>query len=478
MVTDERPSPDTFPSLRALSNIDRSRRHPGMPVRRSEPSRAPSALRDSLRPVSSLRTSPPAAARPAGRTSRKGADRSHNAHRVSGTDAAESSQDDSLAVAGLFAGVGGIERGLASAGHRSELLCELDESAATVLRYRFPDTPIVSDVRELDQLPRVDLVAAGFPCQDLSQAGRTAGITGDRSGLVGQVFRLMEGATSARWLLLENVPFMLQLERGEAMRFLTKSLDGLGFRWAYRVVDARAFGLPQRRKRVLLLASRDADPREILFSEDAGPPPPEDPQGVACGFYWTEGVRGLGWAIDSVPTLKGGSTIGIPSPPAIWLPEGGFVLPEIRDGERLQGFPADWTAPADAGRPRRSNGPRWKLVGNAVNVPVAEWLGGRLRDPRPYDPSADTPLKPEDRWPIAGWGQNGTAWKADISSWPRHETRQPLASFLKYPTSPLSARATAGFLNRTRRSRLRFPEGFIADLERHLERMTQIASAA
>ncbi len=378
----------------------------------------------------------------------------------------------------MFAGIGGIERGLATSQHQSELLCEVEPSAQRVLRAHFQDIPLVGDVREIDRLPEVDLVAAGFPCQDLSQAGRTEGITGSRSGLVDEVFRLVEDARSLRWLLLENVPFMLQLERGKAMRFLTESLTELGFRWAYRVVDARSFGLPQRRQRVLLLASRDEDPRDVLFPEDAGEPPAEDAAGVACGFYWTEGIRGLGWAVDAVPTLKGGSTIGIPSPPAIWMPDGRFVLPDVRDGERLQGFPADWTAPASTTTPSRARGPRWKLVGNAVSVPVAAWLGERLRDPGGYDISADEPLGPTERWPTAAWGDGVAVYRADLSMWPRHVPREPLAEFLQYPTQLLSERATAGFLGRTRRSQLRFPKGFIADLERHLENISTMPAAA
>jgi DNA (cytosine-5)-methyltransferase 1 len=69
-------------------------------------------------------------------------------------------------------------------------------------------------------------VTHAFPCQDLSQAGRTRGIDGHQSGLVGEVFRLVDGlCRSDSWLLLENVPFMLQLDRGRGMRFLTESLE-------------------------------------------------------------------------------------------------------------------------------------------------------------------------------------------------------------------------------------------------------------
>src|SRR5207245_2191293 len=129
--------------------------------------------------------------------------------------------------------------------------------------------------------------------------------------------------------------------------------------------------LPHRRLRVILVASTTEDPREVLFADDANENLPEDRSGRACGFYWTEGTRGLGWAVDSIPTLKGGSAIGIASPPAIWMPNGKIVTPDISDAERLQGFPAGWTKRAQ-GKTSRI-GARWKLVGNAVSVPVARW---------------------------------------------------------------------------------------------------------
>jgi len=377
-----------------------------------------------------------------------------------------------LSVAGLFAGIGGIEVGLHAAGHKTVLLCEIEQSAQRVLLEHFPRVPLVGDVRELIALPEAELCAAGFPCQDLSQAGRTAGIQGDHSGLVSEVFRLL-AASNPRWLLLENVPFMLQLDRGEAMRFLTRSLEQLGFKWAYRVVDARAFGLPQRRQRVLLLASRSEDPREVLFAGDEGEPSWPEPSEVACGFYWTEGSKGLGWAIDAVPTLKGGSTIGIPSPPAIRFPDGFIGVPEIRDAERLQGFEADWTAPAVENGTRK--GARWKLVGNAVNVPVARWIGHRLLAPEAYNGSRDEELADGSAWPRAAWGADGRAWRADVSPWPVQESYQHLVDFLEYEVAPLSARATEGFLRRARESTLRFAPGFLDAVGAHLDRMREPA---
>lgn len=382
-----------------------------------------------------------------------------------------------FSVAGLFAGIGGIELGLHAAGHETVLLCDFDPSSQAVLSQRFDGIPLVGDVRELIALPRAEVVAAGFPCQDLSQAGRTAGINGEQSSLVSEVFRLVRDS-DPKWLLLENVPFMLQLERGEAMRYLTTSLEELGFRWAYRVVDARAFGLPQRRQRVVMLASRTEDPREVLFHGDAGEPEtPDDVSELACGFYWTEGIRGLGWAVDAVPTLKGGSTIGIPSPPAIRFPDGFIGTPHIRDAERLQGFDADWTLPATELGLRA--GARWKLVGNAVSVPMARWVGERLRDPRPYDGDADDPVAAHAAWPRAAWGNGGgVVHRAELSAWPIRAPYHHLAEFLQEEAAPLSERATQGFLDRTRRSSLNFPDGLLNDVATHLDRARDRVLAA
>jgi DNA (cytosine-5)-methyltransferase 1 len=392
---------------------------------------------------------------------------------------ASPSSTAALSVAGLFAGIGGIEAGLHEAGHQSTLLCEIDPAASRVLRTRFPNIDTVPDVREIQTLKNVDLLAAGFPCQDLSQAGRTAGISGTNSGLVGHVFRVLDamGRRGPRWVLLENVSFMLHLDRGKAMRHLIDQLESRGMSWAYRLVDTRAFGLPQRRHRVILVASRTEDPRAILLTDDEGEPGGGASSDAWCGFYWTEGIRGLGWAEDAVPTLKGGSTIGIPSPPAIWNPRTGAIsTPDIRDAERLQGFDADWTLPAlDVEGVRK--GHRWKLVGNAVSVPVATWVGRRLSRPGSYSDSTSRVLAKGAPWPKAAWGYRGKACAAGISLWPVRWRREHLADFLRYPLSPLSERATAGFLSRTKRGTLSFRPEFLEAVQHHVDRMRRAAVA-
>ncbi len=385
-------------------------------------------------------------------------------------------------VCGLFAGIGGLEVGLARQGLSTRLACEIDPAAASVLRQRL-GVQVAPDIEQLEQLPPVGVVTAGFPCQDLSMAGPKIGITGARSGLVNRLLTLLaEARPTPDWLVVENVPYMLHLGRGEAMRLLTAALSELGWAWAYRVVDARAFGIPQRRLRVILVASKQHDPRAVLFADAVeeqvddrvGPVTPDR----GYGFYWTEGRRGLGWVVDGVPTIKGGSSLGIPSPPAVWLPDtGGIGTPDIRDLERLQGFDADWTAPAE--RLPKGHRLRWRLVGNAVCVPVAEWVGRRLTDPGTPS-SACRPYR-GGRWPRAAWGANGQRFEVETTRWPEARPFTPIRDFLRYPLKPLSLRATRGYLGRLRAAaaegRFRMADGFYDAVQMHLRTMEAKAAA-
>jgi DNA (cytosine-5)-methyltransferase 1 len=386
-------------------------------------------------------------------------------------------------VAGLFAGVGGFELGLERAGHETELLCEIDPAANAVLAARFPKVRAhVEDVTKLERLPRgIELVVAGFPCLDLSLAGGKVGIDGVNSSLVHHVFRLLECGRVPN-VVIENVPFMLHLNGGEGLRVVLRELERLRYRWAARVVDALGFGVPQRRERVFVVASRELDPRRVLLADDRAAPTPPRSSRASFGFYWTEGVRGLGWAREAVPTLKGGSTIGIPSPPAIWIRGRGAFTPDLRDAERMQGFEPDWTKPAES-RARASH--RWKLVGNAVCARVSEWIGRRLAKPGEYDDSRDTPVERGRTLPKASWsdgprrGATTSAWSSSpVSTFAASASRPPLVEWLRFEPRPLSLKATSGFLERAARSTLRFEPRFLDELRRHARRVGERAAAA
>jgi DNA (cytosine-5)-methyltransferase 1 len=376
-----------------------------------------------------------------------------------------------MRFAGLFAGIGGFELGLHRAGHETDLVCDILPTARAVLTARFPAAEYRDDITQLRALPAsIDAVCAGFPCQDLSQAGRTAGLEGERSGLIGEVFRLLS-RRRVPTVIVENVPFMLQLGGGNAMRAIVDEFERRGYRWAYRVVDSWGFGLAQRRERVFLVASRAIDPAALLLADDRPLARPTSRLGqVPHGFYWTEGLGGLGWAVDAVPTLKNGSTIGIPSPPAVLMPDGRILRLLIGDGERLQGFETDWTLPAES--VARSSA-RWGLVGSAVSVPVAEWIGRRLLDPGIFDAGRDREFPNAGKAPQAARFDGRRRYAVEISRDPVGLTPPSVASFMSDREMPtlLSAKATRGFLERTRRAKLRFVPGFIDAVERHLVAM-------
>ena len=128
---------------------------------------------------------------------------------------------------------------------------------------------------------------------------------------------------------------------------------------------------------------------------------------------------------------------------------------------------------------------RWSLVGNAVTVPVARWLGERLARPGAHDRARDAALPANGRWPKAARSDGDRRVAVTISAYPRWDQRPVLTDFLQHPGKPLSVRATRGFLLRTERAQLRFAAGFQDRLRGHLDRMenprlaeTQFAVAA
>lgn len=363
-----------------------------------------------------------------------------------------------MRAASLFSGVGGFELGLGGA-VELKLLNEIDPSALLVLRDRVGDVQTVADVDDVTaaHMLGADLLVAGFPCQDISVVGGQRGMAGERSGLVRHVFRLAEETRPDR-ILLENVQSIRFVHGGRVMAYLVHEAERLGYRWAYRILDSRAFGLAQRRRRFYFLASRVDDPREVLHS-DAGPLPPAPAFSLdlPIGFYWTEGRVGHGLTADAIPPLKAGSSIGIPSPPAVLFPDGRVCLPTIETAERLQGFPAGWTQSA----PTRF---RWKLVGNAVSPPVVAWIMQRLCNPSASTaPQMDMPESLP--WPIAAWGDGKGVRKAvSVGEAPAGATLGRLSAD-EFTWSPISHRALAGFVSRARAGRLSFPDGFLATLD-------------
>lgn len=179
----------------------------------------------------------------------------------------------------LFAGIGGFDLAMQRVGIRVVASVEIDDAARRVLRNHFPESVTFADIRSVtgEQLksvgfiPEHGVLAAGWPCQDLSRAGRRAGLSGDRSGLFWHVIRLID-EVAPRWFVLENVPGLLSSglgpERpGGDMGVVVKALEKLGYGVAWRVLDAQYFGVPQRRRRIFFVGcfGNISGPIEVLL---------------------------------------------------------------------------------------------------------------------------------------------------------------------------------------------------------------------
>lgn len=372
-----------------------------------------------------------------------------------------------MSVAGLFAGIGGFELAFSEAGFDTELLVEIDQAASAVLRARFPDADVRLDVVELDALPgTTTILTAGFPCQNLSMAGDKSGIAGQKSGVV---TRLMELIAQSRvpTVVIENVYFMLQLDSGHAMEWLVEQFEKLGYYWAYRVLDTIGFGLPHRRRRVYLVACRHDDPRRVLFADDARrPAAPVASLASPLGFYWTEGRSGVGITVDGIPPLKVGSSIGIPSAPAVRFPDGEVLMPSLEACERLQGLRPGWTHVEGKDQGSRA---RWRMVGNAVSVPVARWVAGRIKNPGSVLDFERQPIRPNHRWPDAAWNIEGRREGIVAGDQPIGAARPSISHFRDPAWTRLSDRALDGFIRRAEEGGLRMPAGFL-DALREAER--------
>jgi DNA (cytosine-5)-methyltransferase 1 len=171
-----------------------------------------------------------------------------------------------MKVGSTFTGVGGADLGFEWAGFDIAWQCELDKWKRQVLAAHWPDIPIYEDITQLHDPEPVDLLMGGFPCQDLSVAGRRKGFTGERSVLAFEFLRLAENIRP-RWMLLENVPGLLSSNRGRDFARLIDEVVDCGYGIGWRVLDAQFFGTAQRRRRTYIVARRI---ESGLDSRDAG----------------------------------------------------------------------------------------------------------------------------------------------------------------------------------------------------------------
>ena len=161
----------------------------------------------------------------------------------------------------LFSGIGGFALGFRNAGGiRTVAFCEIEPYAQKVLAKNFPGTPVYPDVKEVkgDELVcrfgAIDIITAGFPCQDISCANPSGkGLDGERSRLFYEAARII-GEVRPRFALLENVANLLSRDRGESMGQVLAELAAIGYDCEWHCISASHFGAPHIRDRVWILA--------------------------------------------------------------------------------------------------------------------------------------------------------------------------------------------------------------------------------
>ena len=172
--------------------------------------------------------------------------------------------------ASFFSGVGGLDLGFDRAGIHTVSVSEIDPYACAVLAERFPDAPNLGSITEVNanDIPEADIWSGGFPCQDLSVAGKRAGFAGKRSSLAFTFLDLVE-QRRPRWLVLENVPGLFSSNKGADFGRLLYEMEQLGYGVSWRTLDARYFGVAQRRRRVFIVASLgNGSCAEVLFERE------------------------------------------------------------------------------------------------------------------------------------------------------------------------------------------------------------------
>lgn len=303
-------------------------------------------------------------------------------------------------VGSLFAGVGGFDMGFEQAGFEVAWQVEIDKDAVSVLERHWPTVKRYGDVRDVDpaDLEPVDVVTFGSPCQGFSTAGRQQGLADERSGLFAEATRIIRGVrpTFALW---ENVGGSFSANDGRDFGAVLATLADAGaLDISWRVLDALGFGVPQKRRRLFLVADfRGERAGSVLFEPEGVHRHPLEGKvyrrelAAVAPESTGDGVFAFGWKAGGYgdTSFRGGTrsypfragpyvgTVTATRHDAVMTPTA-LRRTTPRENERFMGWPDDhtrWRANGD----EISDGPRYRMIGNGVVAPVAAWIAKRLR---------------------------------------------------------------------------------------------------
>jgi len=303
-------------------------------------------------------------------------------------------------------------------GWQPQFFSEIEKFPCAVLQHHYPTIPNRGDMtqyKEWDDAP-IDVLVGGTPCQSFSVAGLRKGLDDPRGNLA-LVYLGIAERFQPRWILWENVPGVLSSNGGRDFGAFLGALAQLGYGFAYRVLDAQYFGVPQRRRRVFVVGYLGDWRRAaaVLFERYSlsGHPPPRRETGQRVARSTAIGIdEECNAIIDGFGPLlrggQGGTRQAVMTEVAHGIGEGGetahaltssstatgrldpsgetFVVsttPQVRrltprECERLQGIPDDYTNIPWRGKPESPDGPRYKALGNSMAVPVMRWIAKRM----------------------------------------------------------------------------------------------------
>lgn len=292
----------------------------------------------------------------------------------------------------LFAGIGGIRLGFESIGGECVFTSEWDTPAQKTYQTNFGEVPY-GDITKIspEEIPAFDMLLAGFPCQPFSQAGLKKGFEDTRGTLFFDVARIVE-YHKPKVVFLENVRNLATHDKGNTLRVIIETLNKLGYKVTYKILNAKNFGVPQNRARIYIIAFKDSTV-DFVFPEDLNIKTRlgdileknVDPKYTISDKLWAghqrrkkehkEKGNGFGYSLfnaDSEYT----STIS-----ARYYKDGSEILIEQkgknprkltpREAARLQGFPDSYIIPV-------SDNQAYKQFGNSVAVPVIKTLAKKI----------------------------------------------------------------------------------------------------
>ena len=288
-----------------------------------------------------------------------------------------------MAVGSLCTGIGGIDLGLERAGMRVAWQCEIDETCRKVLRRHWPHATLYGDIHDIEEVEAVDVLAAGYPCQPFSLAGKRGG-ENDPRHLWPEVWRVVQLARP-RWLVLENVPGHLSKGFDEVIRTMAEGR----YLPAWDVLTASQFGAPHLRRRVFIVpVAADAGRHRSANGEerDEGRGSQQQQRRVDAGGRGLDAADADGARVPErqdqgglrqQPTAERGGPGDGCAPGPVYR----------ADGWRWRGAGGFWSeaeSPVLAvvdGLPRQLVGSRRSVlgaIGNTVIPQVAEWIGQRI----------------------------------------------------------------------------------------------------